>query len=182
MTIEVDAHQIPHFPFIPVGVGEVAADGGQRQITLLERHLQHQVGVAIDGNEVIEDGEVAVGQVVAMAAHPLVGGAEIEQHHERGGELAQEAHDIQQQFAREPDHRHAGAGILDGETFGTEMGEQLADHLSVFVITRLPLGHGVVAGEFSSQFHGQISSGVRRLVTLIRSPRLRSFSAGIWGR
>lgn len=94
----------------------------------------------------------------------------------------QEAHHVQQQIPGEPDDRHAGTGALHGEALGTEVGEQLADHLGIGVIGGLPLGHGVIAWEFSSQFHDQISSGVRRLVTLIRSPRLRSFSDCIWGR
>ncbi|MNS46032.1 hypothetical protein D3C72_785150 [compost metagenome] len=182
VTVEGDAHQIPDFPLVPVGVGEVAADGGQVQIALHQRHLQHHIGVTVDGDEVIEDGEVAARQAVAMAAHPLVGGAEIKQHHEGGGELLQEAHHVQQQIAGEPDHRHPGAGALHREALCTEVGKEFADHLGIGVIRRLPLGHGVVAWEFSSQFHGQISSGVRRLVTWMRSSRLRSFSACIWGR
>ncbi|XMR53606.1 hypothetical protein ACLK2G_12135 [Escherichia coli] len=41
------------------------------EIALLERHFQRHVGVTVDGDEVIEDGKVALRQAVAMAAHPL---------------------------------------------------------------------------------------------------------------
>ena len=130
----------------------------------------------------IEDGEVALRQAVAMATQPLVSRTQIEEHHERGGHLAQKAHHILKQFAGKPDHRHAGARGLHGEVLGPEVGKQFANDFGILVVAGLPLGHGVIAGKITSQFHGQISSGVRRLVTLIRSPRLRSFSACIWGR
>src|SRR5262249_33295318 len=77
MAVEDDAEHVPHLALVPVGRGPDAGDGVQRRALVRERHLDPHVLVALEGEQVIDDREVARGLVAAGGADALVNGREI---------------------------------------------------------------------------------------------------------
>lgn len=53
------------------------------QIVFRQRHLEHDVAVAIDRDQVIENGKIRGGQAIAVRAQTFVHAVQVKQHHVR---------------------------------------------------------------------------------------------------
>src|ERR687892_1449981 len=60
MALEADAEEIPNRPLIPVCRGPEIGDGWKRRGIPGERHLEANILVAREGQELIDDGEIAL--------------------------------------------------------------------------------------------------------------------------
>ena len=58
VTVESNAKQIPGFTLIPVSVREQFGEGRYVQVVFCQRHLQHDVAVTIDRNQMVENGKI----------------------------------------------------------------------------------------------------------------------------
>ena len=95
VAVEGDAEHFPGFALIPVGVREYLGRRGHVQVFFRQRHLQHDVAVALDGNQMVENGEIRSGQAVAVGAKTFVHAMQIEQHDIRLRLFSQERHYFQ---------------------------------------------------------------------------------------
>ena len=146
VTIEGNAKHFPGFTLIPVGVGEQFGEGRQMQIVFRQRHLEHDVAVAIDGDQVIENGKIRGGQAIAVRAQTFVHAVQVKQHHVRLRQFLQEITHLQQLFTLHPYHRYAGTGWLNGKGIRPKAVAQFANHRVIKVIAGLPGWCGVMRG------------------------------------
>ena len=146
VAIEGNTKHFPGFTFIPVGVGEQFGEGWQMQIVFRQRHLEHDVAVAVDGNQVIENGKIRGGQAIAVRAQTFVHTVQVKQHHVRLRQFLQEITHLKQLLALDPYHRYAGAGWLNGKGIRPKAVAQFADHRVIKVIAGLPGWCGVMRG------------------------------------
>ena len=109
-----------HFALVPVGVGPDTGGGGQVEVALGQGDLDHHVTITLQRHQVVEHAEVGARQAAAMGAQPLVDAVQVVEHHVGLGYLTEEGQDFDQSFARNPEHRHAGTGGLDGEGLGAK--------------------------------------------------------------
>ncbi|CDK44692.1 hypothetical protein [Escherichia coli IS1] len=58
VTVESNAKQIPGLTLIPVSVREQFGEGRYVQVVFCQRHLQHDVAVTIDRNQMVENGKI----------------------------------------------------------------------------------------------------------------------------
>ena len=79
VPVEADAEHVPHLALVPVGGGPDVDGAGQRRRVARERHLYAHVGVAVVGEEVIDNREVARRLALAMRAGALVDGRQVVQ-------------------------------------------------------------------------------------------------------
>ena len=80
MAVEGDAEHIPGFALIPARRRPEFRDTGEGEAVLLERDFDPDIVVALEGEQVVDDGKVAVRLSLPMAAGPLVDGGEVVQH------------------------------------------------------------------------------------------------------
>src|SRR5215813_7660496 len=74
MAGEGDSEHIPHFALVPVGRGPDVSDGFERRALASERHFDPDILVALEGEQVINDCEIAYGLIIAVVADALVNG------------------------------------------------------------------------------------------------------------
>lgn len=150
---EGDAVHVPHFALVPVGVGPDTGGGGQVEVALGQGDLDHHVTITLQRHQVVEHAEVGARQAAAMGAQPLVDAVQVVEHHVGLGYLTEEGQDFDQSFARDPEHRHAGTGGLDGEGLGAKAGIQFDDDILVVCLVRRDVQSGVCShglGRFRS--------------------------------
>ncbi|MNZ58843.1 hypothetical protein D3C78_768600 [compost metagenome] len=145
---EGDAVHVPDFPLVPVGVGPDTGGGGQVEVALGQGDLDHHVTITLQRHQVVEHTEVGGRQATAMGTQTLVDAVQVVEHHVGLGHLTEEGQDLDQLLARHPEHRHAGAGGLDGEGLGAKAGIQFDDHILVVCLVRRDIqscvcGHGL---------------------------------------
>src|SRR6185503_7892375 len=80
MPIETNAEHIPDFPLIPVRRRPKVGNCANRCPVFLERSLDPDICVAIKGQQVIDDGEVARRRILRMSPHALINGREVVEH------------------------------------------------------------------------------------------------------
>ncbi len=192
VAIEVDAVHVEHFPLVPVGIGEDAGRGRQAEVVRRKRHLEHHIAVTVDGQQVVENGEVRVGQAAAVSPQALVHAMQVIEHDVGAGQVAQEAQHFDDFFARHPDHRHAGTGVLQGQGVCAELALEFANHRRIAGRGERRGGQSGVCGHdvpsLSIVVSMQVpegtytSSGLRRLVTWMRRSRFCSRCEGISAR
>lgn len=141
MAVEGDAKQVKGFPLIPVGVGEQAGHRRQVQVLFGQGHLEHNIAITIDGDQVVEHGEIRRRQSLAVGTQTLVHTVQVKQHHIGLGQLSQERHHLQQLLALDPYHRHSGAGRLNAECLRAKAVTQLPDNRIVKMVVGLPRRH-----------------------------------------
>ncbi len=179
---EVDAEHVPDFTLVPVGVGPDAGNRRYAQIAFGKRYLDHHVAVSLDRQQVIEHGEVCAGQTTTVCAQSLVHAMQVIQHGVGLGHVAQERQNFKQSGALDPQHGHAGASRLGGESLGSKTVIQFNDDILVVSLVRRDV-QSVVCSHRSQSLRStyrinpgsclfykkngldQTSSGLRRLVT-----------------
>jgi hypothetical protein len=102
VAIELDAEQIPHLALIPVGIGPDRHGARQSQIILRQRHLDAQIAVALDRQQMIENREIGLRQPGPLRAQPLVDRTQVIEHHIGLRQLPQMAQQVEQPLARHP--------------------------------------------------------------------------------
>ncbi|MCY1515733.1 hypothetical protein D9M68_503320 [compost metagenome] len=140
---EGDAVHVPHFALVPVGVRPDAGGGRQVEVALGQGDLDHHVTITLQRHQVVEHAEVGGWQAAALGAQTLVDTVQVVEHHVGLGHLTEEGQDFDELFARHPEHRHAGAGGLDGEGLGAKAGIQFDDHILVVCLVRRDVQSGV---------------------------------------
>src|ERR671915_329533 len=80
MALEADAEEIPDLPLVPVRCGPDIGDGRQRGRVPRERHLEADVLIVREGQQLVDDGKIALRLPLAMAADSLVDGGEVIEH------------------------------------------------------------------------------------------------------
>ena len=143
---KADAEHVPDFPLIPVGRRKHPGSGGDAQVFLGQSHFQHDVPIAGNGHQLIEDGEISVRQALAMAAQPLVRGRQVVQQIEGRIQAFQIAQDIGQCRPRHPEHRHAGAGLLAVQHSLAKIPLQGFDQLNVGIVCATAHARGLTPG------------------------------------
>ena len=146
VAIEGHAKHFPGFTLIPVGVGEQFGESRQMQIVFRQRHLEHDVAVAVDRNQMIENGKIRGRQAIAVGAQTFVHAVQVKQHHVRLRQFLQEITYLKQLLTLHPHHRYAGAGWLNGKGIRPKAVAQFADHRVIKVIAGLPGWCGVMRG------------------------------------
>ena len=116
------------------------------QIVFRQRHLEHDVAVAVDRNQMIENGKIRGGQAIAVGAQTFVHAVQVKQHHVRLRQFLQEITHLKQLLTLHPHHRYAGAGWLNGKGIRPKAVAQFADHRVIKVIAGLPGWCGVMRG------------------------------------
>ena len=82
MSLEPDPEHVPDFPLVPVRRGPDVGDGGKRGVLAFEGDLQADVLVAVIGEEVIHDGEIACRLAGLARAGPLIDRRQVVEHPE----------------------------------------------------------------------------------------------------
>ncbi len=129
MAGEGDAEHVPGFALVPVGVGPEVGDGGNAGGVALQRHLDADVLVPVEGHEMVDEREVAGRLAVAMRAQALVDDGQVEQHPEgRLGFRLEEFQQAAKAAAVAPQRRDAVGRRLDREGAVSEpLGELAQD-------------------------------------------------------
>src|SRR5690606_3979229 len=125
---EMDTVHVPDFALVPVGVRPDGSDGGDVEIVLLERDLDHHIAVTLQRHQVVEHAEIGRWQALAMGAQALMHAMPVIQHHVGLRQLPQELQYRDQLLAGHPEDGHAGPGGLDSESGCAEVGGQLGDN------------------------------------------------------
>ena len=61
VTFDIDAKHFPGFTLIPVGVREQFGESRYAQIVFRQSHLEHDIAIAFNGDQVIENGKIRGG-------------------------------------------------------------------------------------------------------------------------
>src|SRR5580698_10306215 len=83
MPIENDSEHVPDFALVPVRCRINVGNRLELRFTLTQRNFQPDVRVALIGEQVINNSEVARWLAVSVPASPLVDRSEVEEHLER---------------------------------------------------------------------------------------------------
>ena len=80
VTVKSDAEHVPHFALVPIGCRPDARDTRQRNLVLRKGYLDTQIFVSIEGQKMIDNGEITRRRPIAMRFHPFIDGGEVVQH------------------------------------------------------------------------------------------------------
>ena len=119
VAVDADAEHVPDLALVPVGGGPQAGDGRHRGASRRQRHLEAHVGVAVVGEEVVDDGEVGVGLALAVQPLALVDAAEVVEHAERLGGLVLEVARAPRRHGRPGTHTVGMPSAVACSTNGT---------------------------------------------------------------
>ena len=61
VTFDINTKHFPGFTLIPVGVREQFGEGRHTQIVFRQCHLEHDIAIAFNGNQVVENGKIRGG-------------------------------------------------------------------------------------------------------------------------
>jgi hypothetical protein len=121
VAVEAETEHVPRLALVPIGVRPQTCDGGKRRGLPQKRHLDPEVRVALEGEELIDDGEVRSRLPRPPLPLPLVDGGQIEQHPKRSRNLFLEPpQHRRRRVGRDPDRRHVIRGFLGTENVVAE--------------------------------------------------------------
>ncbi|MNP04896.1 hypothetical protein D3C76_968330 [compost metagenome] len=95
VAVEGNTEHFPGFTLIPVGIRENLGCCGHVQVFFRQRHFQHDVAIAFDRNQMVENRKIRGRQTVAVGAKTLVHAMQIEQHDVRLRLFSQKRHYFQ---------------------------------------------------------------------------------------
>ena len=87
VTVETDSEHIPHLAFVPIGCGPERGDRGRHGVAARQRNLDPQVVVAVVREQVVDQGKVGFGLLLAVGALALVDGGQVVETQKRALEL-----------------------------------------------------------------------------------------------
>jgi len=79
MAFKNDAEHIPYFTLVPIGRRPEIADRRERQVGLDQRNFDADIFVAVERQQMIDDGKLTVGKPLAARTLTLVDGGQVEQ-------------------------------------------------------------------------------------------------------
>ena len=125
MSLEPHAEHVPRLAFVPVGGVKDVGHAPDRGRFASQRDLDPEVLIALEGKELIDDGEIARRLIVPVRPLPLIDHSQIEKRWKRSRRVVLQ---ITQTFARliglNPCRRHAVARLLSLERSSAESGFQ----------------------------------------------------------
>src|SRR5665213_20320 len=80
MILEHDAEHVPYFALIPVGRWPDTCSGVQRQAVTLYWYFDSDIFIAIEGQKMVDNREIAFGLALAILPGPFVNGGQVVKH------------------------------------------------------------------------------------------------------
>src|SRR4029453_7532635 len=74
VTVKSDPEHVPHFALVPVGGGPDIGNARQRKLVLRKGYLDAQIFVSIEGQKMIDNGEITRRRPIALRFHPFIDG------------------------------------------------------------------------------------------------------------
>src|SRR5581483_6184530 len=72
MIVEPDAKHVPYFALIPIGRGPDICSSIQSEVVALERYFQPDIFVAIEGQQMVDNREIAIRLALTKFPFPLI--------------------------------------------------------------------------------------------------------------
>ena len=79
MALKDDAEHVPYFALVPIGRGPHIADRREGQVGFDQRNFETNILVAVEREQMIDDGKFTVGKALPVSALALVDGRQVEQ-------------------------------------------------------------------------------------------------------
>ena len=122
MAFEVDPEHVVGLALVPIGSRPNGGEARQVAVTLRQRHLDAQIRILRQGNQVVEHREVGLRQAIPIAADALIHGGKVEQ---QGVVVLQPPHDLQQAIAGHPQVGDAVRGLLEPNVVAQALPQRL---------------------------------------------------------
>ena len=153
MPVEADAEHVPHFTFVPVGRRPQINYAGKRKVVFPKRRLDPYVFIPVIGEEMVDNGKIALGLALAVGTDPLVDRSEVIEHPVWRGDLRlQKAEDRKGLLARRPYRRYIVLRRLRDDVLITEPALDVLEYGVAFVHPCPQISHLVRRGKVGEAF------------------------------